>query len=190
MSFGPIEGTRAFTVTPLSIPMLFVVTLYFLLVCAALALWLLPSVRVWLLQRASGLLANSRAASQTAAQASQQGWSKTHRALADAGTGTRGWAARNARWLALTAAVLLAPTLLAISLRGCVEINGYDHTASREVNAQVAALLRGEQLVPPPPLPPELFMTAEVDRARPLIRFASRKWELLDEDFRRRLLVA
>lgn len=169
--------------------MLLVITLYFLLVSAALALWFLPSVRAWARQRVRGLLANSRAASQTTAQAGQQRFSQAHRALADAGAGTRGWTVRNARWLALTAAVLLAPTLLAVSLRGCVEINGYDHTASREVNAQVAALLRGEQLVPPPPLPPERFMTAEVDRARPLIRFASRKWELLDEDFRRRLLV-
>ncbi len=170
--------------------MLLVVTLYFLLVCGALALLFLPSVRAWAWRRAHGLMTNSRDASQAAAQVGQHCWGKTHRTLADAGAGTRSWAARKARWLALTAAVLLAPTLLAVSLRGCVEINGYDHTASREVNPQVAALLRGEQLVPPPTLPPELFLTAEVDQDRPLIRFASRRWELLDEDFRRRLLVA
>ena len=106
--------------------MLLVITLYFLLVSAALALWFLPSVRAWARQRVRGLLANSRAASQTTAQAGQQRFSQAHRALADAGAGTRGWTVRNARWLALTAAVLLAPTLLAVSLRGCVEINGYD----------------------------------------------------------------
>ena len=170
--------------------MLLLVASYFLLVCAALALWLLPSVRAWARRQTRGLLHGSRSASQSAAQAGQQGWSKAQSALADAGASTRGWSGRNARWLALTAAVLLAPTMLAVSLRGCVEINGYDHTASHEVNAQVAALLRGEQLVPPPALPPEVFMTVEVDRARPLIRYANRKWELLDEDFRRRLLVA
>jgi hypothetical protein len=32
-------------------------------------------------------------------------------------------------------------------------------------------------------------MTAEVEQARPLIRYASRQWELLDEEFRKRLLI-
>jgi peptidoglycan LD-endopeptidase CwlK len=67
--------------------------------------------------------------------------------------------------------------------------DGFDHTASRAVNPQVAALLHGEQLVAPPPLPPELFLTREVQSALPLVASASRQWELLDADFRQRLLV-
>src|SRR5690606_37124766 len=58
-----------------------------------------------------------------------------------------------------------------------------------EANSQIAALLQGEQLVPPPPLPPEMFSTLEVERVRPMIRHASREWALLDEVFRQRLLV-
>lgn len=65
----------------------------------------------------------------------------------------------------------------------------YDHTQLRPANARVAALLQGEQLVPPPPLPPEAFLRAEVQEARPLIGSANREWQLLDAEFRQRLLV-
>jgi peptidoglycan LD-endopeptidase CwlK len=67
--------------------------------------------------------------------------------------------------------------------------DGFDHTASHAMNPQVAALLDGEQLVPPPALPPEMFMTREVQSAKPLVATASRQWELLDAEFRQRLLA-
>jgi peptidoglycan L-alanyl-D-glutamate endopeptidase CwlK len=54
----------------------------------------------------------------------------------------------------------------------------------------VAALLQGENLVPPPPLPPEVFTTREVELVRPRLSEASREWVLLDADFRQRLLMA
>lgn len=59
----------------------------------------------------------------------------------------------------------------------------------RDVDAKVDALLKGEQLVPPPPLPPEVFATAEVEQARPLTKEGSRDWGSLDPDFRNRLLM-
>ena len=170
--------------------MLIGVTLYFLLVCAVLALVFLPPVRSWSAARVQSLLNRGRSASRSAAGVSQQRWAGANRSVVVAGAGARSWAVRNARALALTTLVLLMPPLVAFALRGCMDINGFDHTSAREMNAQVASLLRGEQLVPPAPLPPELFMTAEVERARPLIRFASRKWELLDEEFHKRLLIA
>lgn len=67
--------------------------------------------------------------------------------------------------------------------------DGFDHTASRAINTQVTALLDGEQLVPPAPLPPEFFLTPEVQAARPMVATASRQWELLDAEFRQRLLA-
>ena len=60
---------------------------------------------------------------------------------------------------------------------------------SRDVDEKVEALLRGEQLVPPAPLPPELFATAEVEMVRPLTREGSRDWAAFDADFRNRLLL-
>lgn len=92
-------------------------------------------------------------------------------------------------WLAPAALLLLAVPATALWLRQHHAYDGFDHTASRETNAQVAALLRGEQLVPPAPLPPELFLTAEVQRERPAISTASRHWERLDAEFRNRLLA-
>jgi peptidoglycan LD-endopeptidase CwlK len=169
--------------------MLIGVIFYFLLVCIVLALVFLPPARVWAATRASSLVTNGRSATRQAATSGQRGLSRASGSLGDAGSNARGWVNRNARWLALAVAVIVTPPLLALALRGWQELGSFDHTASHEVNEQVAGLLRGEQLVPPPALPPELFMTREVEQARPLIRYASRQWELLDEDFRKRLLI-
>ena len=62
-----------------------------------------------------------------------------------------------------------------------------DHV--RETNTQVEALLAGERLVPPPPLPPAVFATAEVEQVRPFTREGSRDWASLEADFRSRLLL-
>ncbi|MEY4561287.1 MAG: hypothetical protein RLZZ618_564 [Pseudomonadota bacterium] len=53
----------------------------------------------------------------------------------------------------------------------------------------VALLLAGEQLVPPPALPPDVFVLAEIAQDRPQLSTADRKWELLSPDFRQRLLL-
>jgi len=54
---------------------------------------------------------------------------------------------------------------------------------------QIAALLQGEQLVPPPPLPPLAFSAAEVELQRPMLAQADRDWQRLDTEFARRLLA-
>uniref|UniRef100_UPI0025F52A2E M15 family metallopeptidase n=1 Tax=uncultured Dechloromonas sp. TaxID=171719 RepID=UPI0025F52A2E len=59
----------------------------------------------------------------------------------------------------------------------------------RTTDRQIAVLLEGEQLVPPPPLPPEAFTTREVEMVRPDAIHASRNWSLLDAEFTQRLLV-
>jgi peptidoglycan L-alanyl-D-glutamate endopeptidase CwlK len=59
----------------------------------------------------------------------------------------------------------------------------------RPVHPQITALLQGEQLVPPPPLPPLAFATAEVELLRPMLSQADRDWQRLDKDFARRLLA-
>lgn len=102
------------------------------------------------------------------------------------------WAAASRgqwRWWGLSLALLIAVPGLAWLGRQWHGYDGFDHTASRAVNTQVAALLDGEQLVPPAPLPPEFFLTREVQAARPMVATASRQWELLDAEFRQRLLA-
>ncbi|WGS53473.1 M15 family metallopeptidase [Paraburkholderia sp. D15] len=86
-----------------------------------------------------------------------------------------------------TTGILATPPLVALALRG-KQLFQFDDTA-RVPDEKIAALLNGEQLVPPPPLPPEVFATQEVEQIRPALKDASRDWNLLDADFRTRLLL-
>ncbi|WP_199917025.1 M15 family metallopeptidase [Parazoarcus communis] len=56
--------------------------------------------------------------------------------------------------------------------------------------SRIAALLTGEQLLPPPPLPPDIFASREVELLRPTTTDANRDWKRLDTEFRQRLLAA
>lgn len=85
--------------------------------------------------------------------------------------------------------LLLMPALLVFFLARGYRLEAYDDFPVPE-DRVVAALLRGEQLIPPPPLPPELFLTKEVEIARQELGSASREWMKLDDDFRQRLLTA
>ncbi len=84
--------------------------------------------------------------------------------------------------------LVVAPSLIALVLHSPAVFDfSEDH---RMADRQIAVLLEGEQLVPPPPLPPEAFTTKEVEMVRPDVIHASRNWGLLDREFTQRLLVA
>ncbi|HEY0588574.1 MAG TPA: M15 family metallopeptidase [Pseudoduganella sp.] len=87
-----------------------------------------------------------------------------------------------------TALLAGVPPLLVRLLRPRQMVPDFDDS-SRPVDPQVTALLQGEQLVPPPPLPPLAFATAEVELLRPMLSQADRDWQRLDKDFARRLLA-
>ncbi len=165
------------------------ILVYFVLVVSSLALLFLPGVRRWVWAR----LGEARQGPARAAQV----FTRPHRSRVGSLSGVmkwhavslRAWVRAHLAWLGAAAALLVGLPLLALMLRGWQDIGGFDHRLSREANTQIAALLQGEQLVPPPPLPPEMFSTLEVERVRPMIRYASREWALLDEVFRQRLLV-
>lgn len=93
------------------------------------------------------------------------------------------------RYIVAATGIVLLPVLAAFLFRSQVEIEGFSDVDTREIPV-VSALLQGEQLVPPPPLPPETFLTIEVQAERPEIQYASRDWELLDAEFRQRLLLS
>jgi peptidoglycan L-alanyl-D-glutamate endopeptidase CwlK len=86
------------------------------------------------------------------------------------------------------ALVVVLPAL-AVAWRVWIGVSMYDHTDIRIPDQRIAALLAGERLVPPPPLPPEVFTTREVETVRPSVRYASRDWALLDAEFAQRLLM-
>lgn len=108
---------------------------------------------------------------------------------------SRVWLEELAKWgqshrviLTFSLVMLCMPWLLSLALSQRDWLDGYEDSRYA-VNPQVAALLQGEQLVPPPPLPPELFQTTEVTLARPMLGAASRQWDLLEGSFTQRLLT-
>jgi peptidoglycan L-alanyl-D-glutamate endopeptidase CwlK len=115
-------------------------------------------------------------------------------ALEKSGTVVRGCFAqsflfvRNNPALSATAILVVAvPPILALAIRGPA-IFAFQEKAYTP-DRQIAVLLQGEQLTPPPPLPPEVFSTREVELIRPDIASANRNWARLDPDFTQRLLL-
>ncbi len=93
------------------------------------------------------------------------------------------------RLLLLTGLIMISlPPLLAWVLSGKTMLSGFEDS-NRYENTQIAELLKGEQLVPPQALPPEIFTTAEVTQIRPLLIGASRNWQLLNNNFAQQLLL-
>ncbi|MGO4376659.1 M15 family metallopeptidase [Pseudoduganella sp. RAF53_2] len=91
-------------------------------------------------------------------------------------------------WILLTVACALVvlPPLAVWLAGGKVAL---PESGARSINPQLESLLRGEHLVPPPPLPPMVFTSAEVTVVRPMLDTANRNWTLLDSEFSQRLLV-
>ena len=164
------------------------VTVYFVLACAISWMVLFPAGREFVLNalagagvrlgRRAGLLAQQRLRDADALPANGR---------ATAGS-LAGFVRRH--WIACTcgAALVCLPPLAALLLAERPMLNGYE-SLERPVNTQVADLLQGEQLVPPPPLPPLVFATAEVAQERPLLASASRDWAMLNADYTQRLLT-
>jgi len=101
----------------------------------------------------------------------------------------RGWLRKRRAFVAVGVPLVLVPPLVALLLRRPDMLPGYE-PQDTVVDAQVAALLKGEQLVPPASLPPVAFSTREVELLRPMLVDASRNWGLLHPDFSQRLLLA
>lgn len=162
---------------------------YFVLVTSGLALLFLPGVRS---TAAGGWRKGTDRLTRWVQQLQQAGQQRMERT---GGGGMRllarvlGWASRHMRWMLAALVVLMLVPLAAMVWRHWHQIETFDHTDMRIPDERVAALLAGEQLVPPAPLPPEVFTTREVELARPLVRYASRDWSLLDAEFAQRLLM-
>jgi len=93
------------------------------------------------------------------------------------------------KWhLLVTLLILLLPVAAALLLQPSRVLRGYEDFPQNG-DPVILALLRGEQLAPPPPLPPEAFVTREVEAVRQNLGGASREWMALDADFRQRLLT-
>jgi peptidoglycan LD-endopeptidase CwlK len=108
-------------------------------------------------------------------------------ALGTALTSLRQLFRRYSRWLIAATLMVLIPAACIWLMRGHIVLDGYTETPLTDTQ-QIAALLDGEQLVPPPPMPPEAFTTREVLAERPSLISASRDWKLLNPGFEQVLL--
>lgn len=90
--------------------------------------------------------------------------------------------------IALSLAILLLPAIAVQLMTSHSTFEGYDDSSSA-ADPVIVALLRGERLVEPAPLPPDVFMTKEILVARQEIATANREWARLEIDFRQRLLA-
>jgi len=160
---------------------------YFAIAVVIAAMLLLPAVRASLLGAALAIHGRvMRRASQGASRARSQ-LARSAKISQSTAVDMQKLLAKRRLLIFTTTGILATPPLVALALRGR-QLFQFDDTA-RVPDEKIAALLNGEQLVPPPPLPPEVFATQEVEQIRPALKDASRDWNLLDADFRTRLLL-
>lgn len=161
---------------------------YFILACLISWMILFPAGREFFLQALSG--AGRRAQKRLGILARQQG-DGVVKIQQTGRTSLRNLISFiRAHYVLVTGSILLIliPPLIALTTGSSTTLGGFD-TPMREANEQVAMLLEGEQLVPPPPLPPAVFATVEVQQVRPMLVSASRDWQRLDPEFAQRLLL-
>lgn len=167
----------------------------FMLASAVLALLVFPHWRQalalsWQRWWQRGRAQSQRAGRHLGAQARQAPIRLWHQTGASV-QGAHRWWGRRWTWVLGGGTLLSLPVLLTLSwsLWGTRTLEGFDDRID-PLNPQVAHLLQGEHLVPPPPLPPEVFHTAEVEVVRPLLASADRRWEQMDPAFVQLLLRA
>jgi len=163
--------------------------LYLLIASIVLAMWVMPEWRhavvSWTLRRVHVW---QRQALSTASRVGGPA-ERALRAPVTLLERLRSWSVRQWGVVGAALAVLLLPPLAAYWLGEGRMLEGFDERRGVAIDPHVAALLQGEHLVPPPPLPPEVFTTREVEAERPGVALASREWALLDADFAQRLLL-
>lgn len=171
--------------------LIFLAFLYFCVACTAIWLAIFPTGRAMLGQLVFNLRSRLRLGREAA------GWragrlprpAALGQDLAALGRKTLKLARRNWIVLAIGVPVVAIPSLLALVMRSPDMLPDYQPVEALP-DAQIAALLLGEQLVPPVAPPPLAFTTQEVVLVRPMLVNASRNWGLMHPDFSQRLLLA
>jgi peptidoglycan L-alanyl-D-glutamate endopeptidase CwlK len=163
---------------------------YFVLACGLAALLLFPAVREHMASRVARGVRRLGGAHQSVQRAATRNARHGLVQAGDVALGSTRWLQRHWLGVSVAIALLALPPLLVFSVRGWHTLDAFDDRTSLSDGSVIATLLQGEQLVPPPPLPPEVFTTAEVELVRPQLGSADRRWDALDADFRQRLLLA
>ena len=170
--------------------LIFVALLYVCLASAVIWLVLFPSGRSAIARGLLGLRSRVEQRSQAWRQAGDRHAGMLRASMAsDFRERLLGFVKLHEVAFAIGTPLVLIPPLLALALSNPAMLPVYE-SAEALPDAQVAALLKGEHLVPPVALPPLVFTTREVELVRPMLADASRNWGLLHPDFSQRLLLA
>lgn len=166
------------------------VLLFFLLGCSVLALLVFPSWWGALRARARGLWQGGLRQGRHWGQRAQTGQARLAGGMAQQAHAAQAWWRSRWTWALGSVALLMAPIglVLSLNLSSPRTLDGFDDRIDPG-NLHVAHLLQGEQLVPPPPLPPDVFTTAEVEIVRPMLSSADRRWDQMDPEFVQRVLT-
>lgn len=166
-----------------------------LAVAALLALWLtiFPDTRQALWQAVATRLQAFGARGTTRLRRSGRALRDNGRQASDRAAGFAHRMRQHWKLIAASLVILVVPAVLVLSMRQHVALQGYNLNSHPDQNISnlVARLLHGERLVPPPPLPPKIFVTREVEKELPHMDLghANRDWNRLDSQFRQHLLA-
>ena len=172
-------------------PFVFLVLLYFLLACVLCWVVFFSEGRAFVgaaLQYVSNKWRSGSRKSSDKYKKALANVSSVSDSVSDSSTQAMGWINQHKFAIGAGFLLIIVPPLAVMTLSTGVQLRGFSDDRA-QMNPQVAALLQGEQLVPPSPLPPAIFIAAEVEQARPMLVTASRNWQLLDPDFVQRLLL-
>ncbi len=166
-------------------PLIYLVSLsYFLVIVLCAALLVFPALRA-----AVGMaVTHQLTRAMVQARRLRRAGSATATRAAGTTTGFISTLLRAHRRTGILALVLISvPPLAAVSFTQR-QLFDFEEAPARH-HRQIMRLLEGEQLTPPPALPPEMFTTRDVELARPATAWGSRDWQLFDDQFRQRLLT-
>ena len=175
----------------LRMPFVLLVLLYFLLACALSWVVFFSEGRAFVqatLQYVSNKWQSGSRKSSDKYKKTLANVSSVSDSVSDSSAQAMGWINQHKFAIGAGFLLIIVPPLAVMTLSTGVQLRGFSDDRA-QMNPQVAALLQGEQLVPPSPLPPAIFIAAEVEQARPMLVSASRNWQLLDPDFVQRLLL-
>ena len=168
--------------------MLLAVALYFVLACFLSWVALFPAGREWVAKLVARAAAGVQLRATKLARREGARATSLRQATSNQASGVLDFMRRHYLFFLGGALIICIPPMLALIIGNNATLGGYEES-TREANTQVAALLQGEQLVPPVALPPLVFATQEVEALRPMLVSASRNWALLNPDFTQRLLT-
>ncbi|QNB09125.1 M15 family metallopeptidase [Herbaspirillum frisingense] len=166
----------------------FLITVYLIITGFVMWLLLFPSGRMRTLQIIQACLARFSTISRRWKSKREEVVSGTRIGVRSSLNAGINYASRNYKLLSAMVALLTAPAVIAYLLSGKPMLDSFEDS-NRTSDSRIAELLKGEQLVPPPPLPPDMFTTAEVVKVRPMLVYASRNWQLLNAEYAQRLLL-